>query len=88
MSMDIPGEKAAEDAQRRHEAEQHRHEEDIRDHKEHPEDGTAYHHMKEDKVVMDEYIGHEEKADRRQQDEKDVDIKETYNTMFRNEESA
>lgn len=81
--MEIPETRREEDALREHDEQKARHEETIEEHKRHPEDGVAYHHMKEDKRVMDEEIGFHEKGDRRQEDMDTAALTEEANTILR-----
>lgn len=69
-----------EDALRQHDELKERHERTIEEHERHPEDGTAYHHMKEEKRVTDEKLGFEEKAARDAANTADHELTEEVNT--------
>lgn len=70
---------------REHDEMKERHEHTIEEHKLHPEDGTAYHHMKEDKRVADEELGFAEKAARDEAETRDHELVEEINTNLRGE---
>lgn len=70
---------------REHDEMKERHERTIEEHERHPEDGVAYHHMKEDKRVADEELGFEEKAARRESDVRSHELTEEVNTALRAE---
>lgn len=85
MSLPIPNERADERLDAEHIAEKDRHAADrIRDGY-HEMTDHEYREMKEAKRPLEAEIGHEEKADRRQQDETDAAIAETANTILRGE---
>lgn len=87
MGIDIPETRREEDAVRDHEDQKARHERTIEDHERHPEDGKAYHDMKEAKEPVDGDLWFEQKGERRAQDVADSELKEEINTDLRQEES-
>lgn len=86
MITQAPESRREADALREHDEQKMRHERTIEEHERHPQDGVAYHHMKETKEPFDAKIGFDEKAERRQEDVDDSALKEEANTYFRNEE--
>lgn len=70
---------------REHDEMKERHERTIEEHERHPEDGAAYHHMRESKRVTGEELGFEEKAARRESDVRSHELTEEVNTALRAE---
>lgn len=86
MGIDIPENRREEDALRDHEEQMGRHKHTIEEHQRHPENGKAYHEMKEAKEAVDGDLWFEHKGDRRAQDVADSELKEEINTDLRQEE--
>lgn len=88
MGIDIPESRREENALRDHEEQKARHEHTIEEQERHPEDGKAYHEMKEAKEAVDGDLWFEHKGERRVQDVTDSELKEEINTDFRQGESV
>lgn len=87
--MNNPETRREEDALLNHGEQKERHEKTILENEEHPRDGVAYHHMEEAKEHEEDehgFIRNKERSERRQQNERDVDLKEEANTILREEE--
>ncbi|MCI8468717.1 MAG: hypothetical protein HFJ75_04395 [Eggerthellaceae bacterium] len=82
MDLNMPRTPREEEAERIHEDEKREHREDRREDELHKPDDKAYREMKEAKEVRDARIGHDEKADRRQQDEHDAALVEEANAVL------
>lgn len=86
MGLEIPTTKREEIREQKHEKMERLHERDIQENERHLGDHPDHAHETRFSVGEKDRIGHDEKAVRRVQDEKDASIKEACNTELRTEE--
>lgn len=82
MTIDIPLSRKDEELDRIHQDEKREHREDIQRDEHYTHDDEGYHAMKEAKEVRDARLGHEEKAERREQDVRDAELAEEANAVL------